>query len=134
MEVRFSDDIRLEVSVQERVGLFGSWSLIEAEVFLNDTAAEFVWTRDYRSDEELEIMDILEKLESLLLGGQKLLEQIEDSIAIVSFARDKVAQFISEGAIWDCVRLIASLLIGRYGSPIAASQKLRQVREAFEKR
>ncbi len=132
MEVRFFDDIRLEVSVQERVGLFGSWSPIEAKVYVLDDAAEFFWTREYRSDEELELLDIFEKTEALLVGGQKLGEQIEYSLTAVACASDKVGCLIREGAIWDCVRLIASLLIGRCGSPTEVVKKLQQVRETLE--
>ncbi|MEZ8220813.1 hypothetical protein GG496_000980 [Candidatus Fervidibacteria bacterium JGI MDM2 JNZ-1-D12] len=134
MEVKFSDDIRLELKVTNRESLYGSWSSIEAKVYVLDDAAEFFWTREYRSDEELELLDIFEKAEALLVGDEKLGEQIECSLTAIACASDKVGCLIREGAIWDCVRLIEGLLIGRHGSPDAALHKLRQVREAFEKR
>jgi len=134
MEVKFSDDIRLELAVHNRESLYGFWSFTEAKVFVGDNFAEFAWTREHRSDEELELIDLFEKIEALLSGGEKLADQIEYSIAVISCSHDKVGGLIREGEIWDAAKLISSLLIGRHGSPDAALHELRQVREAFEKR
>jgi len=134
MVVKFCDDISLELKVNNRESLYGFWSFTEAKVFVGDNFAEFAWTREHRSDEELELIDLFEKIEALVSGGEKLADQIEYSIAVISCANDKVGSLIREGEIWDAAKLISSLLIGRHGSPDAALHKLRQVREAFEKR
>lgn len=130
MVVNFTPDIRFEVSVENKPSLFGWYSITKVRVSVNQSedAAEFVWARDYRSDEELEIMDILGKLESLLLGGQKLLEQIEYSIAVISCAKDKVGSLIREGEMWDTAKLISSLLLGRFSTRSEAVQELERVR------
>jgi len=128
MVVKFCDDISLELKVNNRESLYGFWSFTEAKVFVGDNFAEFAWTREHRSDEELELIDLFEKIEALVSGGEKLADQIEYSIAVISCAKDKVGSLIREGEMWDTAKLISSLLLGRFSTRSEAVQELERVR------
>lgn len=125
MRVSLDDQIRLQVNVEQCAGLDSVKSVVTVIVLTNAGDIEFRWTREFGSDEELELTDIINRVEAILTGGDAIADAIVDSLTAIECAHDRVERFIAEGAIWECARLIASLLIGRHGSPTEAVKSLK---------
>lgn len=132
MRVSLGDQIRLQVNVEQRAGLDSVKSVVTVIVLTNAGDIEFQWTREFGSDCEIEFVDLINRVKSILVGGKNLDEAIVDSLTAVQCASDKVERIVAEGEMWSCAKLIASLLIGRHGSPTEAVKKLQQVRETLE--